>query len=92
MGNTTGAVTNSYIHSRGNTKESRTHVRAALGPLAHESDVRKFLPHDAALDGAVSGTDGLGVRDGSLHPGDLGVPGRRVNFREPHRGNRQIYQ
>ena len=34
-----------------------------------------FSPHDAALDGTVSRTDRLGgVRDGSLHPGDLGVP------------------
>ena len=51
-----------------------------------------FLPHDAALDGAVGGTDRLGVRDGSLHPGDLGVPNRRVNIRGPHLGKERIYQ
>jgi len=33
-----------------------------------------FSPHDAALDGSVSGTDGLSVLDGSFHPGDLGIP------------------
>jgi len=33
-----------------------------------------FSPHDAALDGTISGTDGLLVRDCSLHPGDLRIP------------------
>jgi hypothetical protein len=45
-----------------------------------------FSPHDAALDGSVSGTDGLSVLDGSFHPGDLGIPNGRVNFREVHQG------
>lgn len=38
-----------------------------------------FSPHDAALDGTISGTDGLLVRDCSLHPGDLWIPNGRVN-------------
>jgi len=35
---------------------------------------RKFSPHDAALDGTISGTVRLSVGDCSLHPGDLGIP------------------
>ena len=70
-----------------NMKGNKTHARASLAPSLVSKMVRvgRFSPHDATFDGAVGGTDRLGVRDGSLHPGDLRVPSRRVNSREIYR-------
>jgi len=84
---TTGAATDSYIRSRSSMdvmKGSKPRVRGSLAPSLVSKIVRvgKSSPHDAALDGAVSRTDRLSVRDGSFHPGDLRVPNRRVNFLE----------
>lgn len=64
-------------------KGSRTHTRDSC-PLTRELGRfrGKFSPDDAAFDGAVSGARRLGIRNGSLHPGDMGVPNRRVSFRE----------
>ena len=55
-------------------------------------DAEKFSPHDAALDGTISRTDGLMcVRHCSLHPGDLGIPDRcaliLVSFARPVRAD-----